>query len=139
LFKEHRMRNPIPLAATLASLAILTLIVGTAAAAAQTAAADEAIEPHGGVVQTLALTPAQKNAIYNAVFPQRLRPVGVQLAAAVGAPVPPSVELLALPDEAVAGNPWATLLKYAMVDGDIVVVDPVSMRVVDVLRGRAKP
>jgi hypothetical protein len=129
------MRNPIQLTA----LAISAFLLGTAAAPAQTVGTDEAIKPNGTVVQNLALTPAQKNAIHNAVFQQRVRPFTVRLTAAVGAPVPPAVELLDLPDQATADNPWAALLKYAMVENDVVVVDPVGMRVVDVIHDGAKP
>jgi hypothetical protein len=53
--------------------------------------------------------------------------------------VPPSIDLLDLPDQATVNDPAAALLKYAMVERDIVVVDPLSMRVVDVIRGGANP
>jgi hypothetical protein len=33
----------------------------------------------------------------------------------------------------------AKVLKYAMVDGDIVVVDPIRMRIVDIIHDRAGP
>ena len=58
-----------------------------------------------------------------------------EVSVAVGALVPPSVELRALPDQAAAGDPSADLLKYAMVENTIVVVvDPVTMRVVGIIR-----
>jgi hypothetical protein len=47
--------------------------------------------------------------------------------------------LLELPDQAAADQPWAEFLKYAMVDDDVVVVDPMAMRVVDVIHGNARP
>lgn len=94
----------------------------------------EAIASNGAVTQSLAFTPAQKRAIYNAVVQQRVRTARSDLAAAVGAPVPPSVALRDLPDEAAIDNSLAGLLKYAVVEGDVVVVDPVGMRVVDVIR-----
>jgi hypothetical protein len=57
----------------------------------------------------------------------------------IGAPVPPSTELLDLPNLVSNDDTAAGLLKYAMVQSDIVVVDPLSMRVVDVIHGGAKP
>jgi Protein of unknown function (DUF1236) len=121
------------------ALVVAGLVLGSAAAFAQSAGPDEAVEPNGAVAQNLTLTPAQKSAIFNAVFQQGLKPYTVLLAAAVGAPVPQSVELIDLPDAATAGNPWAVDLKYALVEDNVVVVDPVRMRVVDVIHGGARP
>jgi len=47
------------------------------------------------------------------------------------------VKLSDLPDQA-ADAPWAAFLKYVMVVDDAVAVDPIAMRVVDVIRG-ARP
>jgi len=119
---------------------LLVAVFGSAAALAQSAGPDEAIQPNGIVGQKLALTAAQKSAIYNAVFQKRMKPYTVLLSAAVGAPVPQSVELTNLPDAATASDPGAADLKYAIVDtNNIVVVDPVLMRVVDVIHDSTKP
>jgi Protein of unknown function (DUF1236) len=115
------------------------LILGMAPALAQSAGPDEAVHPNGAVRQTLALTPGQKSAIYNIVIRQRVNPHTDQISIAVGAPVPPAIELVDLPDQATADNPSAAFLKYAMVANDIVVVDPIAMRVVDVIRNGARP
>jgi hypothetical protein len=88
-----------------------------------------------------ALTPAQKSAIYNAVQAQRVRSAArVIIHPAIGAPVPPSLTLSDLPAEALSvalpdqpGSDDAAFLKYAMVGDDVVVVDPIAMRVVDVI------
>ena len=119
--------------------AMFGLFFGIAPALAQSAGPDEAIQPNGTVAQTPALTPGQKSAIYNIVIRQRVKPHAEQISVAVGAPVPPTIELVDLPDQATAGNPSAALLKYAMVANDVVVVDPVTMRVVDVIGNGAKP
>ena len=119
--------------------AIFALFFAIAPALAQSAGPDEAIRPNGTVAQTPALTPGQKSAIYNIVIRQRVKPHAEQISVAVGAPVPPTIELVDLPDQATAGNPSAALLKYAMVANDVVVVDPVTMRVVDVIGNGAKP
>ncbi len=121
------------------ALALLGLFFGMAPALAQSASADETIQPNGTVRQNLALTAGQRNAIYNIVIRERVKPHADHLAVAVGAPVPPTIELVDLPDQATVNNPSAALLKYAMVHGDVVVVDPVAMRVVDVIRNGAKP
>ena len=119
--------------------ALFGLFFGIAPALAQSAGADEAVQPNGTVGQTLALTAGQRSAIYNIVIRERAKPYADQMSVAVGAPVPPTIELVDLPDQATANNPSAALLKYAMVHGDVVVVDPVAMRVVDVIRNGAKP
>jgi hypothetical protein len=129
------MRNTLRFSA----LALSGLIFGMAPALAQSAGPDEAVQPNGAVRQTLALTPGQKSAIYNIVIRQRVNPHADQISIAVGAPVPPTTELVDLPDQATADNPSAAFLKYAMVANDIVVVDPVAMRVVDVIRNGARP
>jgi hypothetical protein len=119
--------------------ALLGLFFGIAPALAQSAGPDEAIQPDGTVRQNLALTAGQRSAIYNIVIRERAKPHADQISVAVGAPVPPTIDLVDLPVQATADNPSAALLKYAMVHGDVVVVDPVAMRVVDVIRNGAKP
>ena len=123
----------------LSALALFGLIFSIAPALAQSAGADEAVQPNGTLRQNLALTAGQRSAIYNIVIRERVKPHADQIAVAVGAPVPPTIELVDLPDQATADNPSAAFLKYAMVHGDVVVVDPVAMRVVDVIRNGAKP
>jgi Protein of unknown function (DUF1236) len=129
------MRNLSLPAATL----FIIMSLGSTAALAQSAGPDEAVQPNGTVRQTLALTAGQRSAIYNVVIRERAKPHADQITVAVGAPVPPTIDLVDLPDQATADNPSAALLKYAMVHGDVVVVDPVAMRVVDVIRNGVKP
>jgi len=107
--------------------------------AAQSAGPDEAVMPNGSVTQEFALTPEQRNAIYMAISGQGLRTSTTGFAEAIGAPVPPSVELDALPEQAAVSDSGEPLLEYAMVEDDILLVDPVSMRVIDVIHGSAKP
>jgi len=109
----------------------LTVFLGTANAAAQSVGADEAITSHGAAIQTVGLTPAQKSAIYNAAVRQRVRASSMQIEATVGAPVSRAVPLAELPGQ--TGIADVMLLEYAMVADDVVVVDPVRMRVVDVI------
>jgi hypothetical protein len=123
----------------LSALALFGLIFGIAPALAQSAGPDEAVQPDGTVSQNLALTAGQRSAIYNIVIRERAKPHADHIIVTVGAPVPAAIDLVDLPDLATANNPSAALLKYAMVHGDVVVVDPVAMRVVDVIRNGTKP
>lgn len=80
------------------------------------------------------LTAEEKVAIAQAVK-QSGRQVKVPpgLTAAVGGELPPAIELYMLPDSALASIPAAKLLKYTIVDGQVVLVDPTTMRVTDIL------
>jgi len=126
----HSLRLAMPI--------VLASLLPAAAANAQAIGPDETVLPGGAVTQTLALTPAQRSAIYNAIILQRGRISTPQVVAAIGAPVPPFVALQSLPAQAAAEEGEAVLLKYAVVEGDIVLVDPIRMRVVDVIRGGAR-
>jgi len=120
-------------------LAFVVLFSAVYGGTAQTAGPDEAIGPNGVVTQRLSLTQAQKNAIYNAVMRQKVPTSSRGLSAVVGAPVLPSIPLRDLPSSAVMDNTGAGVLKYATVESDVVVVDPIQMRVIDVIHGRMTP
>ena len=120
------------------SVCLFALALGLSPAAAQTVAPDEVVSPKGEVSQPSTLSASQRTTIYNLVVRDRVRIVDTKLAATVGATVPPWVELRDLPNQAVDGDSGA-FLKYAMVDDNIVIVDPVALRVVDVIRADAKP
>jgi len=111
-------------------------------AAAQAVGADEAhgaaahLGPHphlGNVRHPVAVSPAQRRAIYAAVSRQRLRTPAADIPLTVGATVPRSAPLLTLPEEA-RGDDLSGDLKYATVDDNVVLVDPASMRVIDIIR-----
>jgi hypothetical protein len=115
---------------------LILMSFGAGQACAQSSALDETAGPDG-LTQDLQLSPVQRSAIYNAVMQQHMLGSGERIAARIGAPVPPSTPLYDLPDHAALGAGLGagadSPLKYAMVGGDIVVVDPLSMRVVDVI------
>jgi len=102
------------------------------------------LAPDGAVVPQLALTRDQENAIYNAVSNERVKPPAAHVPLTIGAPVPPLVNLpdllvqdLPVPDNlAIEG---ARVLKYAMLERKIIVVDPVYMRVVAIIHERPQP
>ena len=113
--------------------AVLALTVRMQSAAGQAVGADEAHGAPARLAPHAALSPAQKRAIYTAVLRQRLRTSAVDIPLTVGATVPRSTVLLALPDAAQGDD--LSVLKYATVDDNVVIVDPVSMRVIDIIRG----
>lgn len=119
-------------------LGTLVLTMGAGPACAQSSGVDESVGPDG-MTQSLQLTAVQRNAIYNAVMQHGMHSSSERIAATVGARVPPSVTLYDVPDQASLGANGDGALKYAMVEGQVVVVDPISMRVVGVIRQGGKP
>ena len=109
------------------------------AAAGQNGPPLPAMPSTGGVApvtqsQNGTLTPEQKTAIAHAVKRSDRKvvvPPGVS--AQVGSELPPALELYMLPDVTLAEIPAAKLYKYTMVNNRVVLVDPTTMRVVDIL------
>ena len=121
-------------------VAALLAVAGLSPAGAQALGPSEAHGIATNVKPNIALTASQKSAIYGAVLRQRLRSTSAaNIPLIAGAPVPRSAALLALPDEAVNGEDAAQFLKYAIVEGNVVLVDSISMRVVDILHGGVAP
>jgi hypothetical protein len=83
-----------------------------------------------GMAPKLELTPAQRSAIYQEVHKDRSKVAPSRFATTIGAEVPPMIELYMLPDDILANNPVAKLYKFTRVDDEIVLVDPIHMRVV---------
>ena len=83
--------------------------------------------------QKLELTAAQRRAIYDVVSKDNSKKAPVGFPTAVGADVPPMIELYALPDDAVANNAAAKIYKYTVVQDKVVLVDPTKMRVIDII------
>jgi hypothetical protein len=113
-------------------------------AGAQSVGPDEAVGPPGSLSQATVLSQPQRRAIYESVARQRVRSAAPAVAAVVGAPVPPSLVLHDLPAQPTDPDQMddfgARVLKYAMVADDVVVVDPIAMRIVDVIhRDGVKP
>jgi hypothetical protein len=83
----------------------------------------------------LRLTPAQRTAILNAVLAESAKitpPPKFQ--ASVGGQVPPSIELRTLPSAAMAQAPELRSLQYTMSQNQVLLVDPTTMRVIDIIR-----
>jgi hypothetical protein len=113
--------------------ALLALAAGMPQAAAQAVGPDEAHGAPANLAPHIALSPAQKRAIYAAVSRQRLRTSAADIPLIVGATVPRSAALLTLPDAARGGDLSGQDLKYATVDDNVVLVDSISMRVIDII------
>ena len=119
---------------------VICLAMAAGVAVAQTRA-PETLQPPVGAVNPvnpaqLQLTPAQKSAILNAVREKStaVRPPTTGFSVAVGEMVPPSIELYLLPDNALAEVPEAKAVKYTVVQNQVVLVDPITLRIIDVLR-----
>jgi hypothetical protein len=121
-----------------AALTALPLFLAPCVTVAQSVGPIEIIKPGGAVNQQLVLTPAQRSAIVNAVAGDRVGASSDRVRAVIGAPVPPSAELREIPGETVDDDA-TTSLKYATVGHAIVIVDPVEMRVIDVIGNHHKP
>jgi hypothetical protein len=80
------------------------------------------------------LTPEQKRAIFTAVKDTKIPPPSNVVTAVAGAQVPPSIQLYDLPIDALAQAPEVKLLRYTMVQNQVVLVDPTNLRVVEVIR-----
>jgi Protein of unknown function (DUF1236) len=91
------------------------------------------LSPPPSAPSQVQLTTAQKATILNAIRRDSKAASPVSFVAAVGAPVPPSIELYVLPDGALAEVPEAKMVKYTRVQNQVVLVDPTTMRVVDVI------
>jgi hypothetical protein len=132
-------RNWLPrvIASFLVPVAASLFVLAPSAVFAQTVGPDEAVNVRGNPPRQIRFTDAQKAAIYNAVLQQRSHS-SATIPVAVGAPVSPVIELAYLPGQATSADLALMDLKYAMVEDDVVVVDPVRMRVVAIIHG-AKP
>jgi hypothetical protein len=90
------------------------------------------IDPKAG----LQLSPQQRSMIFQSVSREKDKvklPPG-EINASVGAELPASLELYTVPDAVAAEIPNAKLYKYTVVNGQVVLVDPTSMKVVEVIR-----
>jgi hypothetical protein len=115
-----------------ALVGVATAITGALTAGAQTGSIDDTVTANG-VATKLELTPAQRSAIYQEVRKDRSKVAPSRFATNVGADVPPMIELYTLPDNILASNPVTKFYKFTRVDDQVVLVDPLHMRVVAVI------
>ncbi len=121
-------------------LRILALVLVVAApAAAQTAPPSTAIDPAATAPrpgQPPDLTPEQKSMIFHMVRQDKAKVAQRPFVARIGADVPPSLELHHLPDDAVIQAPAVKLYRVVVVSDNVVLIDPTTMRVVEVITGK---
>lgn len=119
---------------------VLAILAGIGPASAQVGSSTPDLQMHVRGNEKLdpaqlRLTEVQKNAIAEAVRRERKAFVEPpKFVVSVGAAVPPVIELYLLPDGALAQVPAAKAVKYTVVDNHVVLVDPTTMRVVDVIQ-----
>src|SRR5262249_37388093 len=87
-------------------------------------------------LKPLKLTPTQKEMIFTAI---RRSSVSItkppsSLGVAIGAQVPSSTELYTLPDAVVADVPDLKSFRFTIVNDMLLLIDPTSMRVVEIIR-----
>ncbi|MBO0756534.1 MAG: DUF1236 domain-containing protein [Bradyrhizobiaceae bacterium] len=91
--------------------------------------------PGTSEIQGLKLSAAQRATIFRAINQEKAKitpPPPFQ--PRIGAEAPPSMALYVLPDDALAQIPDGQQYKYTVVQNQVVLVDPTTMRVVDVIR-----
>jgi hypothetical protein len=80
------------------------------------------------------LTDTQRSSIAAAVRREnKAAEPSISFVPSVGAPVPPAIELYMLPDSVLAEVPASRSVKYTMMKNQLVLVDPTTMRVVDII------
>jgi Protein of unknown function (DUF1236) len=85
---------------------------------------------------TLALTARQRAEIYQTVAKEKDKvrtPPPVNLRVSIGAQLPASIELYMLPDDVGAAVPATKIYRYTVVQNQVVIVDPTTMKVVDLI------
>jgi len=117
----------------------LVLVGGIGAASAQIGSTPPTIQDgtvgRGDINPTQwRLTEAQRSSIATAVRrDNKAVEPSISFVASVGAPVPPAIELYLLPDSVLAEMPAARTVKYTVMKNQLLLVDPTTMRVVDII------
>lgn len=113
------------------SIAIPLLLLGMATASAQTTTTTTTIETRR---DPITLTPQQRTVIYKTVKrPAVVTTVPADVAIRRGAVVPPAVVLSPLPQTVYTDVPQLPQYRYFYVNNQLVLVDPVTSQVVDII------
>jgi hypothetical protein len=125
--------------------ALFMALAATGGAAAQNGAVPGLPAPPPGTIDPGATAPRpgqrpdlssdQRSKIVAAVREDknRTKTAAARFPTQVGAEVPPAIELYTLPDDALIQVPIAKMFKFVVMDGKVVLVDPTTMRVVEVI------
>jgi hypothetical protein len=113
--------------------AAIVVLAGTATANAQTTLIER--DPSVVTRERVELSPAQRTIIYRSATHGRVRTApapGVEVR--LGAHVPRSVELYEMPTTIVEEVPTIRRYRYMVVNDEVVLVDPATSEVVEVIR-----
>jgi hypothetical protein len=82
----------------------------------------------------LELSPQQRASIYQALTQSHRHTSSPSVRLSIGADVPPSAELYTMPDNILAELPATKFYKYVVVQNQVVIIDPITLKVVDIIR-----
>lgn len=121
-----------PIAGKLSSLAVLAVAWIAGAAQAQTTIITREPVATETVVtrQPLQLTPVQRQTVYQTIVRERVAPAQATVTYRVGMRVPQTAQLYAVPEPVAVEVPALKSYKYMVVNGRVVLVDPVTSEVV---------
>jgi hypothetical protein len=111
----------------------LALLAATSAASAQTTVITrEPVQTQTVVTAqpTLVLTPEQRQIVYRDIARERVVPAPGTVTYTVGARVPAETRLYTMPDTVAVAVPAVKQYRYMMVNGRVVLIDPVTSEVV---------
>jgi len=111
---------------------VTALLAGVGAPGAQTAVITREPVQSRTVVTTepLQLTPVQRQTIYRTMVHERVVPAQPTVEYHVGARIPESVQLYAVPREVAVEVPAIKAYKYMVVNNRVVLIDPATSEVV---------
>ena len=111
---------------------VAALLAGVGAAGAQTTVITREPVQSRTVVTTepLQLTPVQRQKIYRTIVSERVAPAQPTVEYRVGARIPESVQLYAVPQEVAVEVPTIRTYKYMVVNNRVVLIDPATSEVV---------
>jgi len=113
----------------------VALLASAGIAAAQTAPASPPPKAGANQMDSVQLSAQQKTQIFQTVTKEKVKsPPPANLQLSVGSQVPASVELYPLPANVVSAVPAAKQYKYTVAQNQVVLVDPATMRIVDVIK-----
>jgi Protein of unknown function (DUF1236) len=111
---------------------VTALLASVGAAGAQTTVITREPVQSRTVVTTepLQLTPVQRQTIYRTIVRERVAPAQPTVEYRVGARIPESTQLYALPQEVAVEVPAIRAYKYMVVNNRVVLIDPATSEVV---------
>jgi hypothetical protein len=112
--------------------AAILVLAGTITASAQTTVLERE-RPSVITRERVDLTPAQRTIIYRSVSRERVRAPSADVQVRLGARVPRSVELYEMPTTIVEEVPTLRRYRYMVVNDEVVLVDPATSEVIEVI------